>query len=113
MPLVGKEMVVDRVDTSDHPIGSIPRKEVFAKKAGFRVAHVFVFNDRRELLLQRLANTRDRHPGNWGSSVAAYLFSGEDYLAAAERRIQQELGISSPALRLFGKTPMDDDGCTK
>jgi isopentenyldiphosphate isomerase len=95
------------------PIRSIPRDSVFSEKAGFRVSHVFVFNESRQLLLQRIAQNRERHPGQWGSSVAAYLFSGEDYVSAAERRIREELGISEFALQLIGKTAMRDDGCTK
>jgi isopentenyldiphosphate isomerase len=113
MPVVGNDMLIDQVDSQDRPIGAIPRKNVFSAKASFRVAHVFVFNERGELLLQKLAESRDRHPGYWGSSVAAYLFSGEHYASAAQRRTKQELGIENPKLKLFGKAVMEDEGCTK
>jgi isopentenyldiphosphate isomerase len=64
------------------------------------------------LLIQQLATGRDRHPNQWGSSVAAYLFSGESYQEAADRRLREELGISAP-LKFIGKTSMDDDGSRK
>jgi isopentenyldiphosphate isomerase len=113
MQTVGREMVIDEVDSQDRPIGTIVRRQVFSAKTGFRVAHVFVLNYQNELLLQRIAENRDRHPGYWGSSVAAYLFSGEDYASAALRRTRQELRIEKPILHLVGKTRMQDAGCAK
>lgn len=113
MTAVGPDMLIDQVDNQDRPIGKISRKNVFSAKVGFRVAHVFVFNKNDELLLQKLAENRDRHPGYWGSSVAAYPFSGEDYAAAAQRRSVEELGIENANLQIVGKTVMEDNGCTK
>lgn len=106
-------MIIDTVDRTDTPIGRIDRAEVFQKHANFRVSHVLVFNSKRELLLQKLALTRNRNPGAWGSSVASYLFSSETYRQAAERRMAQELGISAFSLVSLGKTEMVDDGCLK
>jgi isopentenyldiphosphate isomerase len=113
MTAVGDAMIIDVVDQADTPVGVIPRAEVFQKHANFRVSHVFIFNSRGELLLQRLALNRHRNPGTWGSSVASYLFSSEDYLQAAQRRVRQELGISDFLLFPLGKTEMVDDGCLK
>jgi isopentenyldiphosphate isomerase len=110
---VGADMLIDQVDSQDQPIGKIQRRYVFSAKVGFRVAHVFVFNQVGGLLLQKIAERRPRHPGYWGSSVAAYLFSGENYAAAARRRAEEELGIATPDLLLVGKTVMNDEGCTK
>jgi isopentenyldiphosphate isomerase len=113
MTAVSESMIIDAVDQFDTPVGIIPRAEVFQKHANFRVSHVLIFNSRGELLLQRLALSRNRNPGAWGSSVASYLFSSEDYLQAARRRVTQELGISSLRLVSLGKTEMMDDGCLK
>jgi isopentenyldiphosphate isomerase len=110
---VSGSMIVDVVDQADIPVGVIPRTDVFRKHANFRVSHVLIFNSEGELLLQRLALSRDRNPGTWGSSVASYLFSSEDYLQAAQRRVEQELGISGLVLIRLGKTQMVDDGCLK
>jgi isopentenyldiphosphate isomerase len=106
-------MIIDIVDLADRPVGVIPRAEVFQKQVNFRVSHVLVFNSRGDLLLQQLALDRTRNPGAWGSSVACYLFSSEDYLQAAQRRVPQELGISGVQLVPLGKTEMMDDGCLK
>ena len=105
---VGPDMVIDRVDDSDAPIGTIVREQVFSQRANFRVVHVFVFNTRGELLLQQIPTHRERHPGRWGSSVAGYVFAGESYVAAAERRVREELGIVQKKLHYVGKTTMLD-----
>lgn len=111
---VGPEMLLDRVDEFDRPRGEkVPRKEVFARRVNFRVAHVLLWNPNGELLIQQLAATRARHPGQWGSSVAAYLFAGEDYEPAARRRLREELAIQVVELKWFAKLEMNDEGCTK
>ncbi len=106
-------MVIDTVDQADSTVGHVRRADVFREHANFRVAHVFVFNSAGEILLQRLSVTRDRNPGRWGSSVAAYLFASESYSEAARRRLREELGVSARALVRIGKTEMVDDGCLK
>jgi isopentenyl-diphosphate delta-isomerase len=105
--------VLDAVNEQDQRIGWVARGDVFRLKANFRVAHVFIFNHGGELLLQEIAATRSRHPGRWGSSVAAYVSSGEDYAQAAKRRLEDELGIPDANLVEIGKIQMIDEGCHK
>lgn len=106
-------MVIDTVDRVDSVIGAIPRRDVLATGDAFRVVHVFVYNSRGEILLQQIGANRDRHPLRWGSSVAGYLFSGEQYEDAAQRRLQQELSISGFTLSLRSKTSIMDGNCLK
>jgi isopentenyldiphosphate isomerase len=85
---------------------------VFSHHAGFRVVHIFVFNEAGELVLQQLGKNRDRNPLRWGSSVAGYLNLGEQYLEAATRRLWEELGVKAP-LSKFGSVAMEDQGARK
>lgn len=112
-PSPSPDMLIDRVDERDHVIGVIARKDVFNEHANFRVAHVLVVNRGNELLLQRLSPSRERNPGLWGSSVAAYVYSGETYERAARRRLREELGIELDPLVSVGKDVMKDQGCLK
>jgi isopentenyl-diphosphate Delta-isomerase len=105
--------VVDQVDERNQAIGTVARADVFKLHANFRVAHVFIFNSAGELLLQKLALNRIRHPGCWGSSLAAYVAAGESYSQAAIRRLREELGIYSISLQEIGRTQMFDEGCRK
>ena len=113
MSPVDENMVIDVVDEADAAVGQITRRDVFQKHANFRVIHVLVFDSKGDLLLQRLALTRARHPGYWGSSVAGYLYAHEQYEAAAKRRVEEELGIPDAGLHTLGKIAMEDEGCLK
>lgn len=104
---------IDRVDARGRPIGQISRASVFEAAANFRVTHIFLFNKRRELLLQQIANGRSRHPGYWGSSVAGYLLHGETYADAARRKLSEELGIANLPLTYVGQTSMQDERSKK
>lgn len=112
MAAPGPSALIDRVDPEDRPIGRIARRDALVAGANFRTAHVFVFDRADRLLLQRLAPTRDRSPGLWGSSVAGYLFAGEDYEDAAMRRMMDELCLRVPLIEA-GKMRMRDEGSIK
>jgi isopentenyldiphosphate isomerase len=100
------DVVIDAVDPADHVVGTVKRAQVFQVGANFRVAHIFLFNTKGELLLQHIAPGL-RHAGQWGSSAAGYLSSGEQYDHAAARKLRAELGVDVP-LSLLGKTSMID-----
>jgi isopentenyldiphosphate isomerase len=101
-------MIIDVVDPRDRPVGTISRREVLAAGQNFRVAHLFLFNSRGELLVQQLSALRERHPLAWGSSVAGYLFAGETYDEAILRRTTQELGRAIHPVSFLGRTRMED-----
>ena len=109
-----REQVLDRVDGGDRVVGRVLRQDVFREKANFRVAHLLLFNKHSQVLLQRLAFSRKRHPGRWGSSVAAYVSAGEEYSDAVLRRAKQELGVEIDSLTPLGTTRMEEqNGCSK
>jgi isopentenyl-diphosphate delta-isomerase len=112
MPAPLSTSLIDRVDDADRPIGVIERGRVFEEGANFRTIHIFVFNERGELLLQQLGEERKRNPLRWGSSVAGYLHQGESESEAAERRLREELGLTTP-LEKYGSTWMNDQGSRK
>jgi len=105
---VSEDMLLDMVDDSDNVTGVVKRTEALPSHANFRVVHVLLFNRQQQLLLQQLSLTRERHPGAWGSSVAAYVASGESYPQAAARRLPQELGLTIPLIPLFKTSMMDE-----
>jgi isopentenyl-diphosphate delta-isomerase len=113
MLAINEDMLIDAVDEQDRPIAVIKRSEALPQRHNFRVVHLFLFNSRRELLVQHLGRTRNRHGGYWGSSVAGYVLSGESYRAAAGRRLGEELGIFDAHLFDAGTTSMTDESSTK
>ncbi len=87
--------IFDIVDEHDQVIGTAPRHEVHAKKLVHRAVHVFAFNKRGDLLLQKRSRFKDMCPGLWDSSVSGHLDSGEDYATAAVRELHEEMGITA------------------
>jgi 16S rRNA (adenine1518-N6/adenine1519-N6)-dimethyltransferase len=87
--------IFDVVDLGDQVTGTATRGEVHAQNLIHRAVHVFVFNKRGDLLLQKRSLLKDRHPGVWDSSVSGHLDSGETYDAAALRELAEEMGITA------------------
>ncbi len=82
------------VDENDCVIGRARRSECHGNPALIhRVSHVLVFNSIGQLLLQKRSMDKDIQPGKWDTSVGGHLDPGEDYLTAARREMQEELGI--------------------
>jgi len=59
-----------------------------------RAVHVFVFNSRGEVFLQKRSTTKDTFPGRWDSSASGHLDCGEDYDACALRELREEIGLT-------------------
>jgi isopentenyl-diphosphate Delta-isomerase len=90
------EEVFDICDADDRVVGTAPRSRVHANRWLHRAVHVFVFNSRGELLLQRRSATKDESPLKLTSSASGHLASGEDYEPGAIRELMEELGLQSP-----------------
>jgi isopentenyl-diphosphate delta-isomerase type 1 len=97
------EEIFDVVNERDEVVDARPRSEVHARGLLHRAIHVFVFNARGEIFLQKRSQQKDRHPGVWDSSASGHVDSGENYDAAAVRELREELGlkINSPLQKLF------------
>ncbi len=55
--------------------------------------HIFVFNERDELLICKRPSTKKKYPDLWTSSAGGRVESGEDYAEAAERELYEELQL--------------------
>lgn len=85
--------IFDVVDENDEVVGKATRSEVHAKNLLHRAVHVFVLNRNGDLWLQKRSLKKDKNPGVWDSSVSGHLDAGEDYLTAALRELQEEIGV--------------------
>ncbi len=83
----------DVVDALDRPIGKERREVVHARKLFHRAIHVFVLDAAGRMLVQKRSMLKDSAPGLWCSSCSGHLDAGEDYLAAAVRELEEELGL--------------------
>jgi 16S rRNA (adenine1518-N6/adenine1519-N6)-dimethyltransferase len=101
----------DVVDEEDRVLRSEFRDVVHVNNLRHRAVHMLLFNAAGDLYLQKRSIWKDRNPGLWDSSAAGHVDSGEDYLTAARRELQEELGIEAPPLNpLTRLTPNESNG---
>lgn len=85
------------VDKKDNILGIISRKEAHEKGLAHRVAVVYLYNDQGEILVQH------RKDGRLDHSSAGHVDPGEEYLAAARRELEEELGLKVENLEKVSK----------
>ena len=93
--------IFDVVDAEDRVLRTATRHTVHREKLLHRAVHIFVFNQRGELFLQRRSRWKDMHPRCWDSSAAGHVNSGDNYDDTAPRELEEELGVKA-AVELVG-----------
>ncbi|WP_029687234.1 isopentenyl-diphosphate Delta-isomerase [Tatumella saanichensis] len=83
------------VDPQDNPTGTMEKQEVHRKGLMHRAVTVYLFNHRGELLLQRRARDKYHCGGLWSNTCCGHPLPGEQTHKAAERRLAEEMGIST------------------
>ena len=83
------------VTENDEVLGLMNKQEAHEKGILHRAFSVFLFNNEGEMLLQKRAKGKYHSPGCWTNAVCSHPRDGESYLQAAQRRMREELGISS------------------
>ena len=91
---------VSRWWTTGPVIGDATRAEVHGNNLRHRAVHILVFNHSSEIFLQKRSRWKDRHPGLWDSSAAGHVDAGEDYDEAADRELNEELGVKAALTRV-------------
>lgn len=91
------------VDRDDVVIGSMTRRVIHQMGLRHRAVHVLVFDHQGRLCLQKRSMSKDVNPGAWDTSAAGHVDLGESYECAAQRELEEELGIrTSEALLEVG-----------
>lgn len=96
-PTCDSEEYFDVLDKNGNKTGlTKPRSAVHRDGDWHRAVHVWVVNDKGEILLQRRALDKDTHPGFWDISVGGHLQTGDEPLSAAVREVREEIGLNIP-----------------
>lgn len=85
--------ILDIVDLQDRVTGRASRKEIHERALVHRASHMILFNSAGEVFLQKRSPHKDSGGGQWDSSAAGHVDSGETYLACAVRELEEELGL--------------------
>jgi len=105
--------LLDVVDENDNVIGQEERDVCLAKNLLHRSVHVFVFNSKGELLLQKRSMKKKIFPGRWCASCSGHVSAGQTYEEAAVRELEEEIGVSVENLKFVAKffdlNPVDSE----
>jgi len=82
------------VDINDNQIGLMSKMEAHVKGELHRAFSIFIFNSRGELLLQQRAHDKYHSGGKWTNTCCSHPRAGEETIAAAHRRLMEEMGMS-------------------
>lgn len=87
---------IDIFDENNESIGKIKEKTQAHEDGNFhRTAHVWIMNDKKELLLQKRSATKKSHPNYWDISGAGHIRTGETVIEGAIRELKEELGVKA------------------
>lgn len=89
------------VDEQDRETGWMEKMQAHVEGKLHRAFSVFIFNSRGEMLLQQRAIEKYHSGGLWTNACCSHPGPGEDTTAAAQRRLQEELGFVTPVEKLF------------
>jgi isopentenyl-diphosphate delta-isomerase len=101
MSLSNDEDEVILVDASDRAIGTAPKLAAHRKGLLHRAVSVQLRDQSGRLLLQKRHIGKYHSGGLWSNTCCSHPRPGEDTAAAAQRRLQEEMGISCPLTPLF------------
>ena len=95
------------VDENDKVLGEVSYEKAHREGLWHRIAVVYLINDKQQVLMQKRADGRFDH------SAAGHVDGGESYLAAAQRELAEELGVSGVGLKELGYCGSDISRETK
>ena len=99
------------VDQSDSQIGVMEKIEAHRQGLLHRAFSIFLINDSAEMLLQQRAKSKYHSGGLWTNTCCSHPKPGESIDQAAERRLQEEMGIVcdlNPIFQFNYKSKLDN-----
>lgn len=86
--------LLDVLDSDGNPTGEVEEmQEVYRKGLWHRSSHIWIINDKKELLVQKRNPNKKTFPNLWAISVAGHVGAGETSLDTAIRELKEELNL--------------------
>jgi isopentenyl-diphosphate delta-isomerase len=89
------------VDSRNRELGVMDKTEAHQRGVLHRALSVFIFNSKGELLLHRRAMGKYHSSGLWSNTCCSHPRPGEKVADAANRRLQEEMGMKAGLTELF------------
>jgi isopentenyl-diphosphate Delta-isomerase len=93
--MIGDEALI-LVDEGNRAVGTAGKTAVHRAGLLHRAFSIFIIDERGRMVLQQRSRQKYHSAGLWANSCCGHPRPGERTLAAARRRLNEELGISSP-----------------
>ena len=90
------------VDAQDQELGVGEKLQTHLEGALHRAFSIFVFDAEKRLLLQKRAKTKYHSGGLWSNTACGHPRPGETTMAAAHRRLREEMGFDCELHQAFG-----------
>lgn len=92
------------VDEHDKEIGTMEKMQAHREGKLHRAVSVIIFNSKKQILLQKRADSKYHSAGLWTNTCCSHPRPGEDSLQAAKRRLYEEMGIRCELQKMFDLT---------
>ncbi|MCL9667072.1 isopentenyl-diphosphate Delta-isomerase [Rosenbergiella epipactidis] len=88
------------VDEQDNPLGKMEKLAAHRQGRLHRAITVYIFNTKQQLMLQQRAFSKYHCGGLWSNTCCGHPFPNESTQQAAERRLEEEMGLKLPLTKL-------------
>ena len=86
--------LIDVLDENGNKTGEVETKEeIYKKGLWHRSVHIWIMNDKQELLVQKRNPHKKTFPNLWAISTAGHVLAGESSLQAGIRELKEELNL--------------------
>ena len=89
------------VDEQDNAIGTMEKQQAHVEGVLHRAFSIFIFNSEKKLLLQKRASSKYHCGGLWTNTCCSHPREKETILDAANRRLQEEMGMQCELKPIF------------
>jgi isopentenyldiphosphate isomerase len=90
------------VNEHNEPIGGASMQKVYKQGLRHRTVHVIVKDQEGNITLQKRSGSVTTNPNRWDVSVGGHVDEHEEYIEAARRELQEELGLKNLELVELG-----------
>ena len=87
------------VNEKDEAVGAMEKMAAHEQAILHRAFSVFVFNTAGDVLMQQRAHSKYHSGGLWTNTCCSHPRPGEEVVAAASRRLQEEMGLQQTLLK--------------
>jgi isopentenyl-diphosphate delta-isomerase len=99
-----KKQQIILVNEKDEPLGMMEKMEVHQKGLLHRAFSVFIFDSKGKFLLQQRSAKKYHGAHLWTNACCSHPYPNEDIENAAQRRLLEELGFTTPLKKIFSFT---------